>query len=498
MSTTPVTHTPASKKHGRTVLLVLTALAVVIALVATGGSFAYAKQFEGKALPGTTIAGVDVAGKTTEQIRTIVQKETTGVTVTVDANGERTTVPLEEIGGRIDVDKTVEKALSRESSIPSVVSAALSGKHDVTPVVTVDEEKARAYAESLVPENEVEPVDAEIVQDDDTKEFSVVESKAGKGVDPANFVKDVKKHAPELKDFTVTQEFTTIEPKLNTEAAQVTLDKLETMLKSSLVVTGPENKTFEVKRKDRLRFVSITPNDKGDNFEISIDQEKVDTYVGKIADKVATTKKDGIVEVAEDGSRTEVSPGKDGVKVTNQKDITEKLTHALSAGENLDIAMTTEVEKAEVKEKKVEKAPVDPEKVPSELPSYAPAEAHNGEKWIDINLANKTVTAYVGDKAVWGPVSVVDGGKGTETPTGEYEIWHRTEVQNMGCTPRYDYCTKGVKYNQFFHKGYALHSAPWRSSFGYSGSHGCINMRVKDAKWLFEWASLGTKVVSHR
>ncbi|MDU2058473.1 MAG: L,D-transpeptidase, partial [Dermabacter sp.] len=59
-------------------------------------------------------------------------------------------------------------------------------------------------------------------------------------------------------------------------------------------------------------------------------------------------------------------------------------------------------------------------------------------------------------------------------------------------------CTKGVKYNQFFHKGYALHSAPWRSSFGYSGSHGCVNMRVKDAKWLFEWASLGTKVVSHR
>ena len=498
MSNIPVTHASAPKKRGRTLLLLLVAIAVVIALVVTGGSFAYAKQFEGKALPGTTVSGADVSGKTAEEIRAIVEKDTSGVKVTVEAGGEHTTVPLEEVGARIDVDKTVEKALSRDSSIPSVVSAALSGKHDVTPVVTVDEEKARAYAESLVPENEVEPVDAEIVQDDDTKEFSVVESKAGKGVDPSEFVASVKKNAPELKDFTVTQKFTSIEPQLDTAKANETIETLEGMLKSSMVVTGPEDKTFEVKRKDRLGFVSITPNDKGDNFEINIDQEKVDTYVGKIAGKVATTKKDGIVEVAEDGSRTEVSPGKDGVKVTNQKDITEKLTHALSAGENLDIAMTTEVEKAEVKEKKVEKAPVDPEKVPSELPSYAPAEAHNGEKWIDINLANKTVTAYVGDKAVWGPVSVVDGGKGTETPTGEYEIWHRTEVQNMGCTPRYDYCTKGVKYNQFFHKGYALHSAPWRSSFGYSGSHGCINMRMKDAKWLFEWASLGTKVVSHR
>ena len=498
MSTTPVTHARAPKKRGRTLFFVLAAIAVVIALVATGGSFAYAKQFEGKALPGTTISGVDVTGKTAEEIRAIVEKNTGGVKVTVDAGGERTTVPLEEVGARIDVAKTVEKALSRESSIPSVVSAALSGTHDITPVVTVDEEKARAYAESLVPDNEVDPVDAEIVQDDDTKEFSVVESKAGKGVDPAVFVATVKKKAPELKNFTVKQEFTTIEPKLNTETAEATLDKLETMLKSSLVVKGPEDKTFEVKRKDRLNFVSIAPNEAGDHFEITVDEEKIDGYVGKLTEKVARSKKDGVVEVAEDGSRTEVSPGKDGIKVTNQKDISEKLTHALSTGEDLDVAMTTEVEKAEVKEKKVEKAPVDLEKVPGELPSYAPAEAHNGEKWIDINLADKTVTAYVGDKAVFGPVSVVDGGKGTETPTGEYEIWYRTEVQDMGCTPRYSYCSRNVKYNQFFHKGYALHSAPWRSSFGYSGSHGCVNMRVKDAKWLFEWASLGTKVVSHR
>lgn len=498
MATTPVTHTRAPKKRGRVLFLVLAAVAVVIALVATGGSFAFAKQFEGKALPGTTIDGVDVAGKTADEIRAVVEKSTSGVKVTVDANGESNAVPLEEVGAHIDVDKTVEKALSRESSVPAVVSAALSDTRDITPVITVDEKKARDYAESLVPENEVEPVDAEIVQDKESKEFSVIESKPGKGVDPAQFVAIVKKNAPELRDFTVKQEFTDIEPQLTTAKANEALETLDGMLKSSMVVTGPEDKTYEVTREDRLGFVSISPNEAGDNFEIAVDQEKVDKYVGKITGKVEKTKKDGIVEVAEDGSRTEVSPGKDGVKVTNAKEISEKLTKALSSGDNLDLAMTTEVEKAEVKEKKVEKAPVNLDQVPGELPSYAPAEAHNGEKWIDINLANKTVTAYVGDKPVWGPVSIVDGGKGTETPTGEYTIWHRTEVQNMGCTPRYDYCTKGVKYNQFFHKGYALHSAPWRSSFGYSGSHGCINMRVADAKWLFEWASIGTKVVSHR
>jgi len=28
-------------------------------------------------------------------------------------------------------------------------------------------------------------------------------------------------------------------------------------------------------------------------------------------------------------------------------------------------------------------------------------------------------------------------------------------------------------------------------------SHGCINMRTPDAAWLFNWASIGTLVVTH-
>jgi lipoprotein-anchoring transpeptidase ErfK/SrfK len=28
-------------------------------------------------------------------------------------------------------------------------------------------------------------------------------------------------------------------------------------------------------------------------------------------------------------------------------------------------------------------------------------------------------------------------------------------------------------------------------------SHGCVNLSIPDAQWLFNWAPLGTKVVSH-
>ena len=57
-----------------------------------------------------------------------------------------------------------------------------------------------------------------------------------------------------------------------------------------------------------------------------------------------------------------------------------------------------------------------------------------------------------------------------------------------------------ANYIQYFHKGFALHPAPWRTSFVYTpdtGSHGCVNMRPDDAKWLWDWADTNTTVVSH-
>jgi lipoprotein-anchoring transpeptidase ErfK/SrfK len=29
-------------------------------------------------------------------------------------------------------------------------------------------------------------------------------------------------------------------------------------------------------------------------------------------------------------------------------------------------------------------------------------------------------------------------------------------------------------------------------------SHGCVNMKIPDAKWLYQWAPKGTLVVVHR
>ena len=59
------------------------------------------------------------------------------------------------------------------------------------------------------------------------------------------------------------------------------------------------------------------------------------------------------------------------------------------------------------------------------------------------------------------------------------------------------YNLPGVPYVMYFagarpHPGVDLHN-----NFGRPMSHGCVNMRIPEAKWLYNWASIGTPVSVH-
>ena len=40
-----------------------------------------------------------------------------------------------------------------------------------------------------------------------------------------------------------------------------------------------------------------------------------------------------------------------------------------------------------------------------------------------------------------------------------------------------------------------FHGAYWHDDFGSPVSHGCINLSPGDARWLFEWAGIGERVI---
>lgn len=131
--------------------------------------------------------------------------------------------------------------------------------------------------------------------------------------------------------------------------------------------------------------------------------------------------------------------------------------------------------------------------VPTPLPVSSPEYGGVGEKWIDINLTSQTTTAYVKQAPVYTALAST-GLWGTPTVVGTYEIYVKYPATRMS-GPGYD--LPNVPHVMYFFRGYGLHGAYWHNNFGTPMSHGCVNLSLPDAEWLYNWAPLGTPVVIH-
>jgi lipoprotein-anchoring transpeptidase ErfK/SrfK len=120
------------------------------------------------------------------------------------------------------------------------------------------------------------------------------------------------------------------------------------------------------------------------------------------------------------------------------------------------------------------------------------------DKWIDVNISQQRITAYEGSKPV--KTAVVSTGRaGHETVVGQYHIYWKLPARDMrGGTPGIDYYfLPKVPWTMFWYQGYAIHGTYWHDNFGHPMSHGCVNLTIDEAKWFYDWAPLGTLVVSH-
>ncbi len=114
-------------------------------------------------------------------------------------------------------------------------------------------------------------------------------------------------------------------------------------------------------------------------------------------------------------------------------------------------------------------------------------------RWIDVNLSTQRLTAYQGQTAVFSTL-ISSGVAGYRTPTGRFAIRTKIPSQRM-VGPGYN--LPGVPWVMYFAGANAIHGTYWHNNFGRPMSHGCINMRIPDAQWLYNWASIGTPVVVH-
>ncbi len=125
------------------------------------------------------------------------------------------------------------------------------------------------------------------------------------------------------------------------------------------------------------------------------------------------------------------------------------------------------------------------------------------KKKIEVSLETQELTAFEDGKVVLktkissGQNYTPADGVTWKTPTGTFAIETKMMSKHMGGEEPYAnyvndaYVLPGVSWTSFFEmkNGVAFHGTHWHQNFGSPMSHGCINMKTEEARWLFRWST---------
>jgi hypothetical protein len=109
-------------------------------------------------------------------------------------------------------------------------------------------------------------------------------------------------------------------------------------------------------------------------------------------------------------------------------------------------------------------------------------------RWVAVDLYEQTLVAYEDDTPVFATL-VSSGLPGWDTHEGLFRIWARVASDRMaGATGAPDaYALQSVPWVMYFDGSISLHGTYWHDGFGYRHSHGCVNLTISDARYLFKW-----------
>lgn len=131
------------------------------------------------------------------------------------------------------------------------------------------------------------------------------------------------------------------------------------------------------------------------------------------------------------------------------------------------------------------------------ISTHIPFEA----KRVEVNINEQYMMAYENDKPIFKTKVSTGipgiGGVGripSYTPRGDFNVQIKMPVRHMGdgalTSDISAYELPGVPWVIFFvDTGVGFHGTYWHDNYGNEMSHGCVNMRPAEAKWLWRWVT---------
>lgn len=117
---------------------------------------------------------------------------------------------------------------------------------------------------------------------------------------------------------------------------------------------------------------------------------------------------------------------------------------------------------------------------------------------IAVDTYEQSLGVYVDGRLIFATL-VSSGSHYFPTRPGTFHVWAKLYAGKMSGSylpDRRDYYTlEDVPWILYYDGDRALHGAYWHDNFGIRTSHGCVNLAPLDARWLFNFAQVGSTVV---
>lgn len=447
--------------------------AVVVLLVAGLGAIAW--YYNDRALPNVSLGKVDVGGKTKEEIKQIAQAQKDAIALTFVEGDRQIKASLEDVGIDIDVDASAEQATWARRNWLDLV---LAWERRTVPLShTSDLGKAKAFAQTHFPESVVDAKDAELKFNEQTNNYDVVPGAAGRGFDAIAFIKAVEDLALNPQHVTLQLQTTPVQPVVQASKLESVRQRADQTTDLVLKFKYQGALKYTADPVDIANWTHFTPNPVTGSVDVSYDQAKIEQFLrDKVGASIAARAQDKkIVRNPSTGAEIVVQSGREGRELKDVEELAKEILVAVESDQSLE------------KEVSVTVSP------------FTTVTLAGTDRWVEVDLSEQRTTLWLGSEAV-ANFTISSGVAKWPTVQGEFAIRYKTpnQVMDGGSLATGDYYyLPNVTWVSYFYKDYAFHTAYWHNNFGQPMSHGCVNMRAEDAKVLYDFAPIGTRVIVH-
>ncbi|MEV4666553.1 L,D-transpeptidase family protein [Microbacterium sp. LWO12-1.2] len=410
--------------------------------------------------PGTTVAGIPVGFMTPGAAAEAISSHLAQTEVTLTGPGDGAVVSGSDLGISIAATDLADQAFAEH---PLWNLGAWMG--DPIPAdITLDPETATSALRAAVPSSFDDAIDAGVVFDTATGTYLTTPAAEGTGIDVADLTAAI---TTAVAAGGTSLEYpggpATALPAVSDDDAAATAASLNTMLGTIGFYVG-EERTVPVAPAVAATWLTVVDDDGA--LRITADPQAIQTTVDTLAAAVdrAPVNATNIVDSAGTVLREEQT-GANGRALGDTSGVADEFAQQLEAGDGVFALSVTET----------------------------PFETVSLFRRIEINLSSQRAFLFENNEVVrsW---AVSTGLPGTPTPTGNFKVFAHTAMQDMGCYEGAPYCTENVPWITWFTTNIGFHGTYWHNNYGQRMSHGCVNLPIDLAKFVYDWSPVGVEV----